>query len=408
MKVLFFCLSMIFSVAAFAQDGDGDFKIKIKGFADTYHAVRCDKPNDWMSSRTRLRGELSLAKNYTEIFFSANAVYNTLISDYSGFKIRELFVSQTFGSFELRAGRQIITWGVADALRLTDLVSPMDYNEFLAQDYDDIRIPENALRLKYSKNSFSAEALAVPVIEPFDLPIDVRNPWAISITGNDSIIADEKPDFKIENMEFGGRLSWFLSGVDFSVSALRTYNKMPVYSILYLSPNEKLIAIPQHERMTMAGFDFSVPLGKFVFRGEFAEYFNEAQQPVVNVAPVSKNTSNALLGLDFYPGGDWNLSFQYAHKYIASFDEAVINGYRNSGTATVRVSKDLFRNTLNINTFAYIDVTNGGIYDRTTFDYAVNDMLHIALGFDYFNADKGMFKMYDKNSEVFMKIKVSF
>lgn len=360
-----------------------------------------------MSSRTRLRGELSLAKNHTELFFSANAVYNTLISDYSGFKIRELFVSQTFGGFELRAGRQIITWGVADALRLTDLVSPMDYSEFLAQDYDDIRIPENALRLKFSKNSFSAEALAVPIIETFDLPIDVRNPWAISITGNDSIIADEKPDFKIENMEFGGRLSWFLSRVDFSVSALRTYNKMPVYSILYLSPNEKLIAIPQHERMTMTGFDFSVPLGKFVFRGEFAEYFNEAQQPAIGQQIVSKNTANALLGVDIYPGNDWNISLQYAHKYIDHYAND-LNAYRNSGTATVRVSKELFRNTLNINTFAYIDVVDGGIYDRTTFDYAVNDMLHIALGFDYFNADKGMFKMYDKNSEVFMKIKVSF
>lgn len=398
---------MTFSVAAFAQDGDGDFKVKVKGFADTYHAVRCDKPNDWMSSRTRLRGELSLQKKNTEIFFSANAVYNSLISDYSGFKIRELFVSQTFGSFELRAGRQIITWGVADALRLSDIISPMDYSEFLAQDYDDIRIPENALRLKYSKNSFSAEALAVPVIETFDLPVDVRNPWAISITGNDSIIADEKPDFKIENMEFGGRLTWFLSGVDFSVSALRTYNKMPVYSILYLSPNEKLIAIPQHERMTMTGFDFSVPLGKFVFRGEFAEYFDEAQQPAIGQQVVSKNTANALLGVDIYPGNDWNISLQYAHKYIDHYNND-FNAYRNSGTATIRVSKELFRNTLNINTFAYIDVADGGIYDRTTFDYAVNDMLHIALGFDYFNADKGMFKMYDKNSEVFMKIKVSF
>lgn len=236
-----------------------------------------------MSSRTRMRGELSLAKNHTELFFSANPVYNTLISDYSGFKIRELFVSQTFGGFELRAGRQIITWGVADALRLTDLVSPMDYSEFLAQDYDDIRIPENALRLKFSKNSFSAEALAVPLIETFDLPIDVRNPWAISITGNDSIIADEKPDFKIENMEFGGRLSWFLSGVDFSVSALRTYNKMPVYSILYLSPNEKLIAIPQYERMTMTGFIFLFLLASLC--------------SVVNLQSISMRLSNLWLML---------------------------------------------------------------------------------------------------------------
>ena len=407
MKVLFFCLSMIFSVAAFAQDGDGDFKVKVKGFADTYHAVRCDEPNDWMSSRTRLRGELSLQKKNTEIFFSANAVYNSLISDYSGFKIRELFVSQTFGGFELRAGRQIITWGVADALRLSDIISPMDYSEFLAQDYDDIRIPENALRLKYSKNSFSAEALAVPVIETFDLPVDGRNPWAISISGNDSIITYNVPDLKIKNMEFGGRVQWFLSGVDFSVSALRTFNKMPVFLLDYNPQNQLLLCNGKYQRMTMAGFDFSVPLSKFVFRGEFAEYFDEAQQPAIGQQIVSKNTANALLGVDIYPGNDWNISLQYAHKYIDHYTND-LNAYRNSGTATVRVSKELFRNTLNINTFAYIDVADGGIYDRTTFDYAVNDMLHIALGFDYFNADKGMFKMYDKNSEVFMKIKVSF
>ena len=398
---------MTFSVAAFAQDGDGDFKVKVKGFADTYHAVRCDEPNDWMSSRTRLRGELSLQKKNTEIFFSANAVYNSLISDCSGFKIRELFVSQTFGSFELRAGRQIITWGVADALRLSDIISPMDYSEFLAQDYDDIRIPENALRLKYSKNSFSAEALAVPVIETFDLPVDGRNPWAISISGNDSIITDNVPDLKIKNMEFGGRVQWFLSGVDFSVSALRSFNKMPVFLLDYYPQNKLLVCNGKYQRMTMAGFDFSVPLSKFVFRGEFAEYFDEAQQPAIGQQIVSKNSANVLLGVDIYPGNDWNISLQYAHKYIDHYTSD-LNAYRNSGTATVRVSKELFRNTLNINTFAYIDVTDGGIYDRTTFDYAVNDMLHIALGFDYFNADKGMFKMYDKNSEVFMKIKVSF
>ncbi|MBQ5576362.1 MAG: hypothetical protein IIT37_09995, partial [Bacteroidales bacterium] len=119
------------------------------------------------------------------------------------------------------------------ALRITDLVSPMDYSEFLAQDYDDIRIPENALRVKFTKNSFAFEMLAVPVIETFELPTDRKNPWAISVTGNDSILSGGKPDFKFKNMEFGGRLSWFLSGVDFSVCALRTFNKMPVYTSVF-------------------------------------------------------------------------------------------------------------------------------------------------------------------------------
>ena len=104
MKTVFlYLLILILTPAAlFAQDDGGDFKVKIKGFADSYHAVRTDEPNDWMSSRTRLRGEISVNKNHSELFFSANAVYNSLITDYSGFKIRELYISQTFKIFEIK------------------------------------------------------------------------------------------------------------------------------------------------------------------------------------------------------------------------------------------------------------------------------------------------------------------
>ena len=84
MRLLFSLFFVVISAAVSAQDDDGDLKVKIKGFADTYHAVRTESPNDWMSSRTRLRGELSVSKNKSELFFSANTVYNSLIPEYSG------------------------------------------------------------------------------------------------------------------------------------------------------------------------------------------------------------------------------------------------------------------------------------------------------------------------------------
>ena len=58
--------------------------------------------------------------------------------------------------------------------------------------------------------------------------------------------------------------------------------------------------------------------------------------------------------------------------------------------------------------FAYIDVTHGGIYNRLSADYALNDQLHTTLGYDFFHADRGMFTVYDKNSEVFLKLKYNF
>ena len=55
--------------------GAGESSWQLKGLVDTYHAFRSEKPNDWMSSRTRLRGEVG--KNFagSSLFVSFNATY---------------------------------------------------------------------------------------------------------------------------------------------------------------------------------------------------------------------------------------------------------------------------------------------------------------------------------------------
>lgn len=368
-----------------AQGGES-LQVGVKGFVDTYHALRTESPNDWMSSRTRVRGEVTLEKGHTGAFVSANLVYNAILKDRTGFQLREAYAYYSDEHLDLRAGRQIIAWGVADGLRLTDIISPMDYTEFLAQDYDDIRIPVGGLRLRYSREKWSFEAVAIPVSSFFELPTDAENPWSVG-----PLPIGDEPSHRLCNMEYGGRLSFFLSGIDFSLSALHTWNKMPVVCG----------GMGQYRRMTMLGADCSLPLGRFVFRGEVAEYLDEAQAAASQAVPRAAST-NALLGIDWYAGNDWSLSAQYAHKYVASGD------HRNTGLATFRISKDLLRNTLALQSFAYIDVTNGGIYNRLSADYALNDQLHVTLGYDFFHADRGSFTVYDHNSEIFLKLKYSF
>ena len=114
------------------------------------------------------------------------------------------------------------------------------------------------------------------------------------------------------------------------------------------------------------------------------------------------SSTNILAAIDWYPGSDWTLSAQYAHKYVA------LGEHRNTGLATLRISKELFHNTLALQSFAYIDVTNGGIYNRFSADYALNDQLHAIVGYDYFHADSGMFNVYRHNSELWLKAKYSF
>ena len=381
-SVIVLCLCAI-SHPAIAQDEDS-LRVDVKGFVDTYHAMRLERPNDWMSSRTRVRGEVTIEKGEVGAYISANLVHNAILKDRSGLQLREAYGYFSNQHWDLRAGRQIITWGVADALRLTDIISPMDYTEFLAQDYDDIRIPVEALRLRYSREKWSAEVVAIPVSSFFELPTDDENPWSVG-----PLTIGSEPSRRLCNMEYGGRLSFFLSGIDFSLSALHTWNKQPVF----------VNGVGEYHRMTMLGADCSIPLSQFVFRAEFAEYLDELQPSSEN---VQCSIFNGLLGVDWYPGNDWTLSAQYAHKYVAGGD------HRNTGLATLRISKELLHNTLALQTFAYIDVTYGGIYNRLSADYALNDQLHVMFGIDYFHADRGTFSVYKKNSEAFVKLKYSF
>ena len=159
--------------------------------------------------------------------------------------------------------------------------------------------------------------------------------------------------------------------------------------------------------MTMLGADCSLPVGQFVLRAEVAEYIGEAQGSGLGQNAVRRNTLNALAGVDWYPGNDWNVSVQYDHKYISG-NLAALSAYRNAGLATARLSKELLHNTLKLSTFAYIDVANGGIFNRLSAAYSLNDQIELTAGYDYFHAHKGTFAMYSKNSEAWVKMKYSF
>lgn len=291
---------------------DNALRVQVKGFLDTYHAVRTEGRADWIASRTRARGELTLEKGAASLFLSLNATYNGLLKDRTGLELREAYLAYAKGNLDLRMERQIVVWGVADALRLTDCVSPCDYTEFLAQDYDDIRMPVNALRAKYTWRSVTFETIDIPVADFFVLPSDRRNPWALSL----SLAAlpytldmeSGRPEKRLRNMEYGGRITVNLSGIDFSLSALRTWNKMPALSLALSEDGKQLLVKGEYRHMTILGADCSLPVGQFVLRTEAACYFGEAQSGAVGKDVVCRNTYNALVGVDWYPGNDWNFS----------------------------------------------------------------------------------------------------
>jgi len=107
---------------AFAQERPFQFN----GFVDTYHAVQTQHPHDFTTSRTRLRAELRVDYENAYLFASLNGVHNSILEDRTGVQLQEAYFNYQNDFLEIRAGRQIVVWGVADGLRVTDLISPVD------------------------------------------------------------------------------------------------------------------------------------------------------------------------------------------------------------------------------------------------------------------------------------------
>ncbi len=404
---------MIVAGLLFTSSGLSAQTMDFSGFIDSYHAVRLSSPNDFMSSRSRLRAEMKANSGNSWLFASLNANHNYLLPSRTFIELREAYFDYTAKNWDLRIGRQIILWGVSDGLRITDLISPLDLTEFLAQDYDDIRMPVDAIKWRYMDNVIKLELVYVPIFQTYIIPDDPENPWSITYPsdGPEIFIAPAiKPEKSLKNSEVGGRLSFYLPGFDISVSGLYTWNKLPVYERNFTSAHDTLILVPKHHRYSMVGLDFSRPQGSFVIRSEGAMYSAEPMSTDLlnqHNPVLKKTTMNYLVGLDWYPGSNWTLTGQFSQKLILLWEDQ-IEDPKNTMLATLGITRKLFRSTLSASAFGYIDLTNKGLFARTTLDYSLSDQIHLITGLDIFHGDAGIFGAYKNNSEFFIKAKYNF
>lgn len=410
-KILLLFLLLLPMHTVWGQE-EGDSSWQLKGFVDTYHAIRTEKPNDFMSSRTRVRGEIGKNSGGSSLLVSFNATHNALLKERTGFELREAYLDHREEHWGFRFGRQLVIWGAADGVRITDLVSPMDMTEFLAQDYDDIRMPVNALRFFVFNDKMKLELLAVPTFEGYKLPTDAANPWSVLPTKSPLPIVwseeGSRPKLGFSNVEYGGRLSFTLPGGDFSLAALHTWNKMPVIS--YQPSATDLTMSPHYYRMGFFGGDISKPLGQFVLRGEAAfnvdKHFSYKPEAGA-MAQKGFNTVNYLAGVDWYAPYEWTVMAQFSSESILRYETQTAQP-RHHSLLTLNVSKKLLSSTLQLSSFTYFDLNHKGWFSRFAADYALSDHIRLLAGYDWFGGDEGMFGLYKHNSEMWAKVKYNF
>jgi len=147
--------------------------------------------------------------------------------------LRELYLDMSLSRFWTRIGRQIVSWGETDAFRILEIVNPLDssYNLFFILPEEN-RIPLWMGRFIFTFPDFKSftntdlEFLVIPDIRP-TLQAPAGAPYAIPIPlemptiGNLEIglaLHEDVPSSRIENSEFGLRLTSLFKRLNFSLA----------------------------------------------------------------------------------------------------------------------------------------------------------------------------------------------
>jgi len=385
----------------------------LSGWADAIQSMRIHSPNGSLTSRARLRLELAADFDVIYGFVSADAEKNWEIDDETGVDLNEAWLEYATGGFDLRMGRQIIIWGKADGIQITDIISPPDYTESITRDLGEIRIPVDAARFRLLGDAVVAELVWIPVFEPAVQPSG-NNPWAIrpDLPENThlSFTAADEPETTLENSEIALKVAAYLSGLDAAASVFYTWDDHPAYHRVTRRDGGTFFIdyAPRHHRLTVLGLEFTRPWSDFVFRGEAACYIGKyLETDTVAMDPIKKDRLKWLGGVDWTPGNDWTVIAQLAGDWIMDYDSRLADDAHEL-VATMSVSRQLMRQTLTLSNMLYYDLNENEIYVRPKADYALTDDFHLFVGADVFCGDDGDFGRYRNNSQVWVKAKYSF
>ena len=439
----------------------------LSGKIETLHGFRWNdvkKNVEYGVSRSiaQLKGEVTAGSSYAAL--SASAEYNYRNPARTGFRLNEAYYRYSGDIWDISVGRQVIAWGQADGFRLTDVLSARDSSEFIAFNGDDARLPSDSVRLRFFHDLFTFEAIAVPFFTPNKLPrfgfedgakgslyyidtpdsFDMQTPFG-TITAPITYTKTQSAKPKMfTDTEAAARFSFFLPGIDFSVSGFYGWDKNPRYvksgyakkglfnpanplsplnpyvpKELYTNLNE------EYYRIWMTGFDAAIPAGDVTVRLETAwvgeRYFEPKNLltdksiddlkrqtpddvPLDFNAPVKKHQLLMLAGVDWMKDS-WTLSGQYFEDLILNHKND-IERPMHKGFVSLNVSKTFLRETLKLSASGVIDVNYGSTFSTYSVAYALTDNISFALGGDVYTKGydgKGDFAAMHKISALWLK-----
>ena len=403
--ILIFTLT---TVTAYAQD------ITFHGFVQGNLSARItgeetpdsSEGGDYLSGDQRLRGEITGSAESAAFTLRADLVHDSVSDEYK-IDIREGYIDYRTDNYDLRAGRQIITWGAGDLLFINDTY-PKNYSAlFSGQPLEYLKVGSDAIKLSIYSDKISADLVVIPFFEPYQLPDSKRfflySP--MTITGINT------PREEIENSEIALRLYRQLGRFDTSIYLYRGFFKIPGMKPLSLTEAE--LFYPQ---LAVYGFSMQGAFAQGVLSIE-GGYYDSLDDRNGNDPTISNSSAKYILGYSKQFWTDFTAGVQYYGEYMQDYNNYEVSlpaGFPKTDKIhqliTLRLTQMLKYNTLRLGLFTFYSPDEEDYFVIPEARYNITDSLWTSIGVNIFGGKdtRTFFGQLDKNDNLFATLRYEF
>lgn len=313
-------------------------------------------------------------------------------------EIRELYADVFLDSYDIRAGKQFVVWGVLEGNRVVDEINPMDFRELINLDLLDYRIPLWTLKVDHFRDEGSYQFVWIPDLK-FHKPAPPGSEWELLQEVPNTAFPES---YTFDNSEFGARYSTQMYDAEVTFSYFYTWDDFPVIfrSIEVRDPNSTPVFFPTYTRIHMFGGTFVKQIGNYILKGEGAyvldKYFGILSKTDRNNdgflddnGEIQRNHIRWGIGIDFNRWGA-DISPAIVQWIIPDYDDAMIQGQFDT-SISLFVRKPLPERSAVFQLLAIYLVNLEELYARPEVTFNVTDRFQITTGLDMFLGNKSKF-----------------
>jgi len=309
--------------------------------------------------------------------------------------------------YDLKVGRQVITWGTGDMLFLNDLFAKSWISFFNGRADGDLKPTIDAVRFSHYGENINYEIVVMPEFSADETPSGER--YSFYLPGFGIIQPQPELDVNEETRpEFSARLFANTDGVEWAIYA---------YSGFFNSPSQiDELGSLGFNKMRSLGASLRMPLAGGLFNSEIVSYYSIDDEN--GTEPFVQNSQfRFLLGYEKELVPELTLATQlYLEKtldYQSLLDNLAIGQLvpkENRTMLTMRLTHQAFRQKLMSSLMLFLSPSDEDHYVRYSSRYTLTDQWKLIAGLNWLDGDRQetFLAQMQNNSNVFFRVHYSF